>query len=549
MSEELYAQSKERIADLLEPINGGVGEDISYDEKFEEIKGETEKLSSLTGESCSWANISVIAEEIIQDKSKDFRVACYLATCKLREGTFEKVLDAMIFMREFTNTFWEDMYPPLRRIRARAGMVGWMSDQSGGVVMEIQMKPADAPMVKATDALSKELDALFREKFGDHYPGMSKLRDGFRHLIRTMPKEEPKPEPAAAPAAPAAAPGAPAGPAAVAPPPPAPVVASGGGSGPSADSINSSAEALNAVKEISKTLIKIGAVMRGEKPEEVLAYRYGRMGQWLALNKTPVVRDGQTLVPAPPGNLRSKLEGFVSANDWLALLNEADTVGAKFILWLDPQRYASTAMSALGSLFMKAKQEHLLQVALLLKRVPTLPQLVFNDGKTTFADGQTQMWIENEVLPVLAGDGGGGGGGGGGPSALDEPLKEGKDLAAKGELGKAIVLVSNAAAAAPTPAERFRGKLAVAQLCLQQGQFSIARGQAEGLTEIIREHNLTAWDPWLCGQVYATLYGAHKGANTGGVITPEARAAQEAVFDQLCQLDPAAALKLADKKK
>ncbi|MBW2459853.1 MAG: type VI secretion system protein TssA, partial [Deltaproteobacteria bacterium] len=63
MSEELLAASKERIADLLEPIAGGVGEDISYDEQFEEIKNETEKLASLTGESCDWSSIAVTSEE------------------------------------------------------------------------------------------------------------------------------------------------------------------------------------------------------------------------------------------------------------------------------------------------------------------------------------------------------------------------------------------------------------------------------------------------------------------------------------------------------
>ena len=72
----LIAASAQRIADLLEPINGGVGEDVSYDEKFDEIKNETEKLSSLSGETCDWSSIAVTSEEILQEKSKDFRVAC-----------------------------------------------------------------------------------------------------------------------------------------------------------------------------------------------------------------------------------------------------------------------------------------------------------------------------------------------------------------------------------------------------------------------------------------------------------------------------------------
>ncbi len=42
--EELLAQSKERLAGLVEPINGGIGEDVSYDELFDAMKVESDKL-------------------------------------------------------------------------------------------------------------------------------------------------------------------------------------------------------------------------------------------------------------------------------------------------------------------------------------------------------------------------------------------------------------------------------------------------------------------------------------------------------------------------
>ena len=223
MSEELVNAAKERIADLLEDINGGVGDDVSYDETFEQIKAETDKLSAVDGDKCDWSVIAVNAEEILQDKSKDFRVACYLAACKLREGSLEKVLDAYVLIREITEKYWDTMYPPLRRIRARAGMVGWMADQGGPIVLDISLKPADGPMVKLLDDTRKEIEAMLREKFGDHYPGMSKLSDAIRHLVRTEPKEK-KPEPKKpAPVAEKSAAGA--------APKPAPVAASGGGGG------------------------------------------------------------------------------------------------------------------------------------------------------------------------------------------------------------------------------------------------------------------------------------------------------------------------------
>ncbi len=538
MSEELLTASVSRLEDLLAPINGGVGDDVSYDEKFEAIKLEIDKLSSLAGDACNWGSVATMSEEILLEKSKDFRIGCYLACCRMREGDLEKVLDGLVLLQEMCSRFWDDMYPPLRRIRARAGMIGWMSDQSADLVLGIKPKAADGPIVKLIDETSSKLDQNFREKFGEHYPGMPKLRDGIRNLARSVPKEAPKPPPPP-PKEERAASGADT-------PQPPPIIMSAPG-GPTAENVVTAEDARNAMEPTWLLMRKMGGCLRAEKPENPLAYKLTRMGMWMELTALPVVQNGVTLVPAPGSHIKQRLESLAASQDWLTLLNEADDVGTEYILWLDPQRFVSMAMSALGALFMKTKDELLLQTALMLKKVPALPTLNFADG-TPYADGQTQMWIDGEVKPMLASGGDGGGGGGAVASVLDEPIKEAKDHAMKGDLGKAIQVVASATDAAPTPVDRFRGKLAIAQLCLQAGQLAIARGQLDGLTEVIRKHELAKWDPRLCAEVYAALYAAIRGLNSGGAITEAAdKAAEMAAFEQLCQLDPATALKLAPK--
>src|SRR6185503_5165436 len=113
MSDEILTQARERIADLLEPIRGGVGDDVSYDEKFEEMKAETDKLQSLTGAACNWSRVGEVGTELLQEKSKDFRVACYLAAYKLRLGSLNEVLDGLLLLSDISSRFWDDMYPPL----------------------------------------------------------------------------------------------------------------------------------------------------------------------------------------------------------------------------------------------------------------------------------------------------------------------------------------------------------------------------------------------------------------------------------------------------
>jgi type VI secretion system protein VasJ len=561
MSEELIAKAKERVADLLEPINGGVGDDVSYDDKFEQIKAEVDKAASLSGDKPNWGNVSTNAEELLQEKTKDFRVACYLACAKSHSG-LESVLDGMILLQEITQKFWDDMHPPLRRIRARAGMVGWWSDQAAPAVAEIKLTAKDGPLVNAIDQTSTGLDTLFRERFADSYTGMSAIRESVRHLVRTCPKEKPKEEPKpppppkpapveasgdgaeapAAAAAPAPKPARPAPP----PPPPAPVL----------DTITACD---NALEPAGLQLVKIARAYRAIKPETSVAYRLGRLGTWLSFTGAPPADGGVTLVPAPPTAMKERFDTLVSASEYLALINEAEDACCDFPCWLDPHRYVSLAMGSMGALFLKAKEEMLMGIALFLKKVPTMPKLMFNDN-TPFADGQTQMWIEQEVLPVLAtGNGAGASAAAAAPSVLDEPLKEARELAVKGELPKALSLVAGAAAGAPTPVERFRGRLAMAQLCLNAGRYAVARSQLEGLTAQISRHDLTAWDPSLCADVYAALYASIKGMNDAlrpkatdqsayaapvAAVPPEEEAAELAAFRELCRLDPAVALKL-----
>ncbi|MEM1031877.1 MAG: type VI secretion system ImpA family N-terminal domain-containing protein, partial [Myxococcota bacterium] len=186
MSEALIQAADERIADLLEPVSGGVGEDVSYDEKFDEIRNETEKMQSLSGGTVDWGVVAVTAEEILQDRSKDFRVACYLATCKIRSG-LEGTLDGILLITRITEKFWDEMYPPLKRMKARAGMLEWMAEQSGSEVRDFKLAAADGPLVEAIDEASKGLDALLRDKMGDKYPSIRQLRDGIRHLQRAVP--------------------------------------------------------------------------------------------------------------------------------------------------------------------------------------------------------------------------------------------------------------------------------------------------------------------------------------------------------------------------
>ncbi|MEM9691822.1 MAG: type VI secretion system protein TssA [Myxococcota bacterium] len=591
--EELRTASTERIQEYLEPVDGGVGEDVSYDETFDAIKVETDKLSSLNGEACNWSTVAINAEEILQEKSKDFRVACYLATTKMRENA-EGMVDGLMLIEQITEKYWDTMFPPIRRLRARAGMLAWMSDQTGPIAKDWKLTVKDRAAVELIEEKSRALDATMREKCGEHYPGMSALREASRGLHRDTPKPEnkpppPPPPPAGAPPptatgapgpAPAAAPGQPAAPGAPpaapgqpAPPPgqpapapgaPAPVAgaappaatAAAGVSVPEATAATSS-EALSQLTAVRKSITALAKVIATERPEDPYTVRLNRMGMWLTVRQSPSSKDGKTMIPPPPSHIVERLQSLADNQDWMKLVQEGERSLPSAIFWLTGHRLVSTAMAGLGAVFQKARSELHLEVALLIRRSPALPKLQFRDG-TPFADPPTQMWLEAEVAPVLGGgDDSGGGGGGGGADYYADVRKEAQGFLAKGELPKALNVVSKAAAEAPSPAERFRGKLALAQLCLGAGKYDVARSQLSALLEQIEAHNLTTWDPLLCADVYGALFASIKGSNDGKRPKPGANAdgkgpsmddleAERRAFERLCQLDPVRALKLME---
>jgi type VI secretion system protein VasJ len=253
--------------------------------------------------------------------------------------------------------------------------------------------------------------------------------------------------------------------------------------------------------------------------------------------------DGRTMIEAPMDHVKGALPTLLSAGSFADLLAAADECAANYPLWLDPHRYAAAALDGLGEGHEAAKRALVIEVGNLLLRAPNLPNMSFNDG-TPFADDETKSWIQAEVTPVL----GGGGGGGGAPararSYVDKPVAEARGLLGNGQPADALAVLGKAAAAAPTAVDRFRTKLALAQICIELQQTAIARAQLEELEKIAEHHQLAAWQPELCAEVYAGLYTCYRTLNQGYEAAPEAREREQRALERLSQLDAGTAFKL-----
>src|SRR5580692_1176151 len=104
--DDLINETKAKLEALLAPIDGGAGADISYDEAFEKVKAEVEKLTSMSGGKVDWHAISASSEELLTDKGKDFRVALYYAAARANIEGVAGLFDGLVVLSGLVEGFW-----------------------------------------------------------------------------------------------------------------------------------------------------------------------------------------------------------------------------------------------------------------------------------------------------------------------------------------------------------------------------------------------------------------------------------------------------------
>jgi type VI secretion system protein VasJ len=125
-------------------------------------------------------------------------------------------------------------------------------------------------------------------------------------------------------------------------------------------------------------------------------------------------------------------------------------------------------------------------------------------------------------------------------------VAEARKLAFGGKLAEALALTQSAITASPTGHGRFLARLEMAELAAGAGQPGLARAVFEDLDREMRERGLESWDPKLAARCLEGLWtvlraGTKPAAGVKGSVEPSALTM---IYDRLCRLDPAAALRL-----
>ncbi|HEY1845463.1 MAG TPA: type VI secretion system protein TssA [Buttiauxella sp.] len=349
----------------LAPLSGSepTGEDPGYDDDFQRIREEVNKLSGIdTGLICS------LAEKLLTGVCKDLRVVTFYVWARLHQDGEAGLAEGLELLAGMLERFGTRLHP--LRERSRKSSLEWLG--SSRVIDSLSLYPeVDVTVMQRiagalllTEQTCQIFDEDMRPQLAPLYRALENRlaqSGGATSLVPQTSREE---NVAAAPAS-----------------SPAPVM----------NAVSSGRDLLDQAKVLAKYL-------RDRSGGWLAGHHLMKSVRWDTLTELPPLdASGRTRLVPPKPDHRAHLKRLYLQQSWSELLEQSDSLLAQGVnhLWLDVQWYTWQALVKLDSDTVRA-DIICNDLKGLLLRLPGLEALAFNDG-TPFADEVTLSWIGEKV--------------------------------------------------------------------------------------------------------------------------------------------------------
>jgi type VI secretion system protein VasJ len=508
------------------------GTDASYDPEYEELQREIDKLSLATAARATldWNLVARLAASILSQKSKDLKVAAYLSEALTRTGRIEGLAKGTHILRDMVETYWEDLFPPKKRMRGRLNALEWWQERAQAAVETYDAAPLPPETIANLKADLSALDNALADKADAAAPLTPLIEAVSRLPVQT-------PEPSAEAASPPPADGPAGADAPAASPAPAAAPATAQAAPAAAGSIDKAQEQLASGLDM---LFGASYALWQNDPASPIAYRLVRWAAWLSLTALPSAQNGKTMLPGPPTAVRTALNQGQSSGNSLATLGNAESHVREFRFWLDLSRLSAESLRTLGPAYAAALDAVETETALFLRRLPGLENLTFADG-APLADEKTRLWLSRLGRgPAALRSGQDEAASGPDANDVSAVLDKAGDLAAANQIVAAATLLQGKVDAAPSGRLRLRWRIGLAEILLTSGNPEIARPIIDQILSDLDTHKLDDFDPDLTLEALRT---ARQGLAAAGDEAAKARSQE--VLGRIIRLDPAQGLRLS----
>lgn len=493
-------------ADWLLPIDAAApaGEDPGYDDDFQSMREEVNKLSAADA-----GRVAQLAEHLLKLRCKDLRVASYYVWARLQLDGEAGLADGLCLLAALVERY-PDQVLPLRG-NSRRMALEWLA---GGKVLDSLTLYPEVVKVEAerTVAALAWLEQALQAWPADQRPEMGGLYAALSARLAQSGGVD-----------------------ALVPQNSAPLESGSQTPMPTTNAIKSGRDLLDSGRSLA-------AYLREQPLGWLAAHRLIKSLRWDTMHQAPPTdASGNTRLAPPRGDYRAQLKRLHMQQSWSELLEQAERMYAEGVnhFWLDLQWYLYQALSKQGAPLDGWADIVKRDLGMLLDRLPGLEALSWSDG-SPFADETTREWINREVsgnrpeqwLPVAA------------PVAVasDDPILalESEALAQADSDGIEHAL----AWLAGRPdihqgRQRWLLRLLMARVAEQYGKSDLAIHLLGELESGARRQALAEWEPALDFEVKARLLRLLRlKAQRSDADKPELARRSETLLAALVALDP-----------
>lgn len=490
----------------LQPINADSpgGEDPGYDDDFQRMREEVNKLSGADAE-----GVAQRAEKLLTRTCKDLRVATYYLWARLHKDGEAGLADGLTLLAALVERYATEVLPA--RANRRKMALEWLA--SSKVLDSLSLYPEVVPSeaertVAALAWLEHGLEAWphdQRPALGALYGALSARLTQAGGVDALVPQHSASHESNVQTATP-------------------------------------TATAIRSGRDLLDTSRALAGYLREQPQGWLAAHRLMKSVRWDTVHQVPPqTTDGTTRLASPRGDYRAQLKRLYLQQNWAQLLDQVERAYAEGVnhFWLDLQWYLYQALSK-----QPAPQDSWADIVkrdlgMFLERLPGLELLHWSDG-TPFADETTRDWITQHVsgnrpqqwLPT--------------PKAVPTTAEadilalESEALAQADSEGMEVALAwLTARPNVQTGRQRWLLRLLMARVAEQYGKSDLALHLLGELDATAGHHALAVWEPELDFEVKARLFKLLRlKTQRNDVDKPTLARRSEALLTALVAIDP-----------
>lgn len=472
------------------PAGINLSDDITYDR----LQTEMEKLTSLSNAgSVDWTLVKKLGSEIIENKSKNMVVLTWLSIAMIHTDGLKGFIDSLYVMNGAVQGFWEEMYPPKKRMRGRRNAMSWWVDKVDNLFDNLSPIKLPEDGFNAIIAEFKSFDSFLGENLPDA-PILRHLIDKFSNLIDVEVKVESVPQKSSADENVVENQPIPVAPKQMNSPIqnksisiPSPIIY-----GDNASDIIK--QALHVIVEASNAIYKVDG-------QNSLVFRLNRLTAWADVTELPPSEKNETMIPAPDEQFVDSLKNLHDTSNWEALLGAAESRMSQYLFWLDLSCYSSCALKNMG------QEEKGAAIARdtyeYVQKLPGIEKLSFSGG-LPFASHATKQWLKDAAASRHS-------------SSSEKSIGDGEQSLVKSQFDEAIKMMNDNQIdvalnmyrenllRAPSGRLRFLWLSGMCKLITKADKSSFLTNYYEELEKLIEKFHLLEWEPELAVEALATI--------------------------------------------